>query len=69
MSATTDDIDITAEGRNGKFARSKVSQRLHQQNRAAVITRWLRKIHLHVELCSRARLTLIYTGFGKHFVL
>jgi hypothetical protein len=43
MSATTGDIDITADGRNGKFARSKVSQRLRQRKRAAVITRWLRK--------------------------
>ncbi len=69
MSATTDDIDITADRRNGKFARSKVSQCLRQRKRAAVITRWLRKIHLYVGLCSRARLTLIYTGVCKQFVL
>lgn len=63
MSATTDDIDITADGRNGKFARSKVSQCLRQRKRAAVITRWLRKIHLYVGLWG-AVLGLLFGATG-----
>jgi uncharacterized protein len=63
MSATIDDIEITADENNCKPARSKASQRLSQRRRAAVITRWLRKIHLYVGLWG-AVLGLLFGATG-----